>query len=140
MTNYLYNKVILLKEGVFVAFDQTIGIVTEYLEEGKAVLKLPITEAVLQPFGYLHGGVSVALAEHAASMAASKSIQADEIVFGLEINANHLASKQSGILTATALPFHIGKSSQVWEVKITDENNRLICISRCTIAVKKKRS
>lgn len=121
------------------AFHETIGIITEHLEKGKAILKLPVTEAVMQPFGYLHGGVSVALAEHAASMGASKMIAEDEIVFGLEINANHLASKQSGELTATALPIHIGKTTHVWEVKITDETNRLICISRCTIAVKKKR-
>ncbi|EFR86841.1 1,4-dihydroxy-2-naphthoyl-CoA thioesterase MenI [Listeria swaminathanii] len=120
-------------------FQETIGIEIISVEKGKAVIQLEITEKVHQPFGYLHGGVSVALAEHAASIGAANSIEADEIVFGLEINANHLASKQAGLVTATAEAVHLGKSTQVWEINITDENDRLICISRCTIAVKKKR-
>ncbi|EHC5296949.1 TPA: PaaI family thioesterase [Listeria monocytogenes] len=118
---------------------ETIGIEIVSVEKGKAVVQLEVTEKVHQPFGYLHGGVSVVLAEHAASIGAAKSIEPDEIVFGLEINANHLASKQAGLVTATAEAIHIGKSTQVWEIKITDETEKLLCISRCTIAIKKKR-
>ncbi|EBF5372453.1 PaaI family thioesterase [Listeria monocytogenes] len=118
---------------------ETIGIEIVSVEKGKAVVQLEVTEKVHQPFGYLHGGVSVVLAEHAASIGAAKSIEPDEIVFGLEINANHLASKQAGLVTAIAEAIHIGKSTQVWEIKITDETEKLLCISRCTIAVKKKR-
>ncbi|MBC1569983.1 PaaI family thioesterase [Listeria sp. FSL L7-1425] len=120
-------------------FQETIGIEIVSVEKGKAVIQLEITEKIHQPFGYLHGGVSVALAEHAASIGAANSIAPDEIIFGLEINANHLASKQAGFITATAEAIHLGKSTQVWEINITDENDKLICISRCTIAVKKKR-
>lgn len=119
---------------------ETIGIQIISVEKGKAVVQLEVTEKVHQPFGYLHGGVSVVLAEHAASIGAAKSIEPGEIVFGLEINANHLASKKEGVIIATAEAVHLGKSTQVWEVKIRDEADKLICISRCTIAVKKKRN
>ncbi|AQL55781.1 PaaI family thioesterase [Abyssicoccus albus] len=100
--------------------------------------EMPITDICKQPFGYLHGGVSVAFAETACSMAAMEVICDDQIAFGLEINANHVKSKREGILYATAKSLHIGKSSHVWSVEITDEADELICVSRCTMAIRNK--
>ncbi|WP_099222823.1 1,4-dihydroxy-2-naphthoyl-CoA hydrolase MenI [Listeria costaricensis] len=119
---------------------ETIGIQIISVEKGRAVCELEVTDKVLQPFGYLHGGISVALAEHAASLGAAKSIEPDQIVFGQEINANHLASKRDGKITAVAEAIHLGSATQVWKIDIRDENDRLICVSRATIAVRKKRN
>ena len=82
------------------------------------------------------GGASVALAETVASTAAWMNIdQATEMAVGLEINANHLRGKREGMVTATALPVHIGRRTQVWQIEIVDEAGKAVCSSRCTIAV-----
>ncbi|WAA13959.1 hotdog fold thioesterase [Fervidibacillus halotolerans] len=100
---------------------------------------MPVDHRTRQPLGYLHGGASVALAETVASVGAFQLIDREkEICFGLEINANHLRPKRDGKVTAEGTVIHRGRTTQVWEVKIKDENNHLICISRCTIAVVKK--
>ena len=102
----------------------------------RVVLRMPVGPKVHQPFGLLHGGASVALAETAASLAGM--INADmekESVVGIEINANHLRGKRDGVITATATPIHIGRRTQVWQVMITDEQGKGICASRCTLAV-----
>ena len=97
---------------------------------------MPVTPKVHQPFGLLHGGASLVLAETVASMAAWLNVdQATERVVGLEINANHLRGKRDGVITAVATPAHIGRRTQVWEVRITDEVGKLVCLSRCTMAV-----
>lgn len=101
----------------------------------RVVVTMPVTAAHLQPLGYLHGGASVALAETAASIGASRNAPEGMMIFGQEINANHIRSLQSGTLTATATPIHRGRTSQVWQTMIRDEHDRLICVSRCTIAV-----
>lgn len=101
----------------------------------RVVVTMPVSAAHLQPLGYLHGGASVALAETAASIGASRNAPDGMMVFGQEINANHIRSLQSGTLTATATPIHRGRTSQVWQTIIHDERERLICVSRCTIAV-----
>lgn len=106
---------------------------------GRMVMKMPVTEKVLQPFGYLHGGANVVLAETAASLGAARLIKHDEITFGMEINANHISTKKDGMLYASAEIRHQGRSTQVWNIDITDENDALVCVSRCTMAVKKKR-
>jgi uncharacterized protein (TIGR00369 family) len=114
----------------------TLGI--EMVEIGKArvVATMPVGPRVHQPFGLLHGGASVALAETAASAGAWACVdQARETVVGIEINANHVRGKRDGIVTAVATPTHIGRRTQVWEVRITDEDGKLVCVSRCTIAV-----
>ncbi|MFD2830135.1 PaaI family thioesterase [Corticicoccus populi] len=108
-------------------------------EPGRMVMKMPVTEKVLQPFGYLHGGANVVLAETAASLGAARLIKDDEITFGMEINANHISTKKDGVLYAEAEVRHQGRSTQVWNIDITDENDALVCVSRCTMAVKKKR-
>ncbi len=110
------------------------------LSPDKVVLQMPVGPKTKQPLGYLHGGASVALAESAASYATMLNINPKEkIAFGLEINANHIKSKRDGVVTAIATPYHKGRSTMVWDVKILDENNDLICISRCTMAVLDKR-
>lgn len=102
----------------------------------KLVMTMPVDSRTHQPMGLLHGGASVALAESAASMAAMLNLNAEEkYAVGLEINANHIRSVKSGIVTATATPLHRGATTMVWEVRITDERGHLVCISRCTVAI-----
>ena len=115
---------------------KTLGI--EIVEVGKerVVARMAVTPKVHQPFGLLHGGASVALAETVASAGAWMNVdQSRERVVGLEINANHLRAKRDGTLRATATPLHVGRSTQVWDVRIIDEEERAVCISRCTLAV-----
>lgn len=118
---------------------KTLGISITVDEPGKCTVEMPITEKVLQPFGYVHGGVNVVLAETAASMGAFSMIADDEIAFGMEVNANHLKAKREGVLTAAALLKHGGKTSQVWEIEVMDEAGELVALSRCTVAIRKKR-
>jgi len=114
----------------------TIGI--EIVEAGKerVVGRLPVGPKVYQPFGLLHGGASVALAETVASAGAWMNVdQERERVVGLEINAHHLRGKRDGTLTAVATSIHVGRRTQVWEVRITGDDGKLVCVSRCTLAV-----
>ena len=105
-------------------------------EKDKVVATMPIGPNHRQQVGYLHGGISVTLAESVASLGTVLNIDAaHQMAFGLEINANHLRPKRDGQLTATATPLHRGRSTHVWDVRITDENDKLVCISRCTVAV-----
>ena len=97
---------------------------------------MPVDARTHQPYGLLHGGASVALAETLGSAAGMMLVDpAREIVVGIEINANHLRGVKSGIVTGTARALHIGRSTQVWEIRIEDEGQRLVCISRLTLAV-----
>lgn len=117
----------------------SLGIEITQLEKGKVVATMPVDERTRQPFGILHGGASVALAETVASVGAYELVdQESEVVAGLEINANHVRSKSNGVVTAVGTVLHQGKTTQVWDIKISDEQDRLICISRCTMAVIKK--
>jgi uncharacterized protein (TIGR00369 family) len=102
----------------------------------RVVARMPVGPKVHQPFGLLHGGASLALAETVASIAAYMNVdRSTESAVGIEINANHLRSKREGVVTATAIPLHIGRRTQVVEVRITDEDGKLVCVSRCTLAV-----
>jgi 1,4-dihydroxy-2-naphthoyl-CoA hydrolase len=97
---------------------------------------MPVNPKVHQPMGVLHGGASVALAETVGSVAAMLCVDREKYVcLGQEINANHLRPISSGIVTATARPFHIGRRSHVWSIEIRDEEERLVCVSRLTMAV-----
>ena len=96
---------------------------------------MPVDARTKQPFGLLHGGASVALAETLGSTAGNLFIETAEMAVGLDINANHLRAATSGIVTGTARPLHIGRTTQVWEIRIEDERTRLVCISRLTLAV-----
>jgi 1,4-dihydroxy-2-naphthoyl-CoA hydrolase len=102
----------------------------------RVVATMPIGPQHRQQIGYLHGGVSVTLAESIASLGTVLNIDAErQMAFGLEINANHLRPKREGQLTATATPIHKGRTTFVWDIQIRDEQDKLICISRCTVAV-----
>nr|WP_085520671.1 PaaI family thioesterase [Tuberibacillus sp. Marseille-P3662] len=106
------------------------------LTQDRVVMTMPVGPKTRQPFGILHGGASVALAETVASMATAINIDLRKChPVGMEINANHIRSKSDGEVIATATPFHKGRTSMVWDIKITGENEKLICISRCTMAV-----
>lgn len=109
-------------------------------KRGYIEMTMPVTDKVKQPFGYLHGGATIALAETAASVGAHVSSNDDEIPLGLEINANHIKSIRSGQVRAIGTALHIGRSTQVWDVKVLDEEDQLISVVRATIAIKKKRS
>jgi 1,4-dihydroxy-2-naphthoyl-CoA hydrolase len=114
----------------------TLGIEIVEATKERVVARMPVGPKVHQPFGLLHGGASVVLAETAASTGGWMQIdQAKERIVGIEINANHLRAKRDGMLTAVALPLHIGRRTHVWDVRISDEEGKLVCISRCTVAV-----
>jgi 1,4-dihydroxy-2-naphthoyl-CoA hydrolase len=113
----------------------TLGIEVVEASRERVVARMPVGPRTHQPFGLLHGGASVALAETVASTGAWMNVdQSKENVVGLEINANHLRGKRDGIVTATATPVHVGRRTQVWEVRIADEAGKMVCISRCTLA------
>ena len=97
---------------------------------------MPVDQRTHQPFGRLHGGASVALAETVASVAGALTEDAAEkVVVGLEINANHIRPVRDGIVTARAIAEAIGRTTQVWTIRITDERDKLVCLSRITLAV-----
>ncbi|HZO21531.1 MAG TPA: hotdog fold thioesterase, partial [Steroidobacteraceae bacterium] len=97
---------------------------------------MPVNPQTHQPMGVLHGGASVALAETVGSLAASLCVDPQKhVCLGQEINANHIRPVSSGIVTATARPYHLGNRSQVWHIEIRDEQDRLVCVSRLTMAV-----
>lgn len=113
-----------------------LGIETEEAGPDLVVMTMPVDERTHQPYGLLHGGASVALAETAASIGTFLNLDpSKQLAVGLEINANHLRSKRSGVVRARAVPIYKGRTTMVWEIKITDEKEKLICISRCTMAV-----
>ena len=99
-------------------------------------LRMPVDSRTAQPQGRLHGGASCALAETAGSIAANLVIDSNEhLAVGLEINANHIRPVKDGFVYGTARPDSIGRTTQVWTIRITDEQDRLVCISRLTMAV-----
>lgn len=120
---------------------ETLDIKAVELTPDRVVMTMPVEPKTHQPWGMLHGGASVVLAETAASYGSFLSVdQTTQIAVGMEINANHMRSVRSGIVTATAVPLHKGRTSMVWDIKITDEEDRLICVSRCTVAIVTKRT
>ena len=110
----------------------------DFIEVGDDYLSatMPVDHRTKQPDGLLHGGASVALAETIGSVAANLVLdRTKRMCVGLEINANHTRAKRDGVVIGTARPVQIGNTIQIWEIKITDENQRLVCISRLTLAV-----
>lgn len=115
---------------------ETLGIEIIDFGKGHVTATMPVDHRTHQPLGLLHGGASVTLAETVASFGGWYLVHEEgKVVVGQEINANHLRPVRSGLVTAKGEALHIGKTSQVWEIKITDENKKLICVSRCTLAV-----
>ena len=118
----------------------TLGIVVEELGLDRVVATMPVDRRTHQPFGILHGGASVALAETVASLGAWINVDRDRFhAVGLEINANHMRAKADGIVRATAMPIHRGTTTHVWSIEIRDEEGRMVCVSRCTLAIVPKR-
>lgn len=117
----------------------TLGIEFTETSADRVIATMPVNAATHQPFGLLHGGASVVLAESVASVGTWNLInQESEIAVGLEINANHIRGKASGMVTAIGTPLHKGRSTMVWDIKIVDEEEKLICVSRCTVAIMPK--
>jgi 1,4-dihydroxy-2-naphthoyl-CoA hydrolase len=110
----------------------------KFIEIGNDFLKasMPVDERTKQPYGLLHGGASVALAETIGSVASALVVDTEKFIcVGLEINANHVRSVREGFVIATCTPLHLGSSTHVWDIKIHDEKERLICVSRITVAI-----
>lgn len=117
-----------------------LGIEFTAANEDSITARMPVDRRTVQPFGLLHGGASVVLAETLGSVGANCCVDpAQKICVGLEINANHVRSTQSGHVWGTASPIHIGTATQIWQTQIVDEQQRLICVSRLTVAVLDRR-
>jgi uncharacterized protein (TIGR00369 family) len=114
---------------------EVLGIEIEEMNPERVTATMPVTPDHHQPFGMLHGGVSVVLAESAASVGGHLASPSGHTAVGIEVNANHVRPVREGRLTATATPLHTGRTTQVWEIKIRDEDEQLVCTSRCTLAV-----
>ncbi|MDO4540748.1 MAG: hotdog fold thioesterase [Syntrophomonadaceae bacterium] len=114
----------------------TLNIDISEFTKDRVVATMPVTPKVFQPYGIMHGGVSLVLAETVASCGSYLHLDPEkQYAVGLEINANHIRSVNSGTVTAIGVPIHSGRSSLVWDIKIYDEKERLICVSRCTMMV-----
>lgn len=112
-----------------------------FTEIGDGYLKatMPVNHNTHQPYGLLHGGASAALAETIGSVASWATINREkQICVGIEINCNHVRGKKDGIVTAKVTPLHIGATTHVWDIRITDEREKMVCVSRLTVAVLKK--
>jgi len=108
--------------------------ITEYTPE-RVVATMPVNSKVHQPFGKLHGGASLVLAETVASAGSYQFIDTSrQHAVGLEINANHIRSQAAGLVKAVGIPVHVGRRTQVWDIRIYNEKEELVCISRCTTA------
>ena len=113
-----------------------LGIEFTEIGEDSLTARMPVDHRTVQPAGILHGGASATLAESLGSVAATLCIDpARKRCVGLEINANHVRAVRSGYVTGTATPVHIGKSTQIWQIRIQDEKDRLVCIARLTLAI-----
>jgi 1,4-dihydroxy-2-naphthoyl-CoA hydrolase len=120
-----------------------VGTMVEYIgititELGEDFIRgtMSVDHRTQQPMGLLHGGASAALAETLGSLAANLVVDNQkQYCVGLDINANHIRSARSGVVTGTARPFHLGRTTQVWSIEIVDEQNKLVCVSRLTMAV-----
>jgi 1,4-dihydroxy-2-naphthoyl-CoA hydrolase len=115
---------------------ETLGMEIIRAEMGQLQARMPVDHRTRQPFGLLHGGASVALAETLGSIGANMLAGPDRFAVGMEINANHLRAVRDGYVTGTATLIHNGRSSQVWEIRICDEQDQLCCISRFTAALR----
>ncbi|HPG10804.1 MAG TPA: hotdog fold thioesterase [Chitinophagaceae bacterium] len=110
----------------------------EWTEIGNDFLKarMPVDEKTKQPYGLLHGGASCVLAETIGSVASALVVDHHKFYcVGLEINANHIRSARQGFVTGTVTPLHLGRTTHVWDIKIHDENEKLVCVSRLTVAI-----
>lgn len=131
--NYKLEQIRIMEKGTMMEFLEM-----EVIELGDDYVKgkLKMSEKVRQPIGLLHGGASCVFAESLGSIGANLVIDPSKFYCaGLDINANHLRSVREGLVYGVAKPLHIGKTTQVWEIKLTNEEDKLVCISRLTMAV-----
>ncbi len=118
---------------------EALGIRVTAVEHDALYGTLPVDERTRQPFGFLHGGASVALAETLGSIAANLAAEPGYVAMGLEINANHVKAVRSGLVTGCARPLQIGRSVQVWDVRLETDQRELVCAARLTVAVRETR-
>ena len=119
--------------GSMVNMDKALGIEVTEIGDDYIVAKMPVTEKTKQPYGILHGGASCVLAESIGSTAAALSMDGSKkYPVGIEINANHISSPTEGFVHAKAVPVHIGGSTSVWNIDITDDAGKRVCYSRFT--------
>lgn len=119
---------------------QHIGIEWTAVGENYLKARMPVDHRTKQPYGLLHGGASCVLAETIGSVASAMVINPAKLIcVGLEINANHIRSARAGFVEGICTPVHIGASTHVWDIKIYDEKGKLVCISRLTVALLKKK-
>jgi 1,4-dihydroxy-2-naphthoyl-CoA hydrolase len=132
-TNITIEKLNQLNKGTM---GEHLGIEATEIGSDYICARMPVDHRTKQPFGLLHGGASVVLAETLGSFAASISVDMEKYqCVGLEINANHIRSVKEGYVYGKATPLHVGRQTQVWEIRITNEAGQLVCVSRITIAV-----
>ena len=114
----------------------SLGIEFEKIAKSEVIASMPVDERTRQPMGLLHGGANVALAETIASVGGLFHLKKkNTVVVGLEINANHIRPAKSGRVLGIGKPVYVGSTTQVWEIKIKNEEDKLSCVSRCTLAV-----
>ena len=137
-----FNKNITVADIVFSQATMGTHLGMQFTEIGADYLKMsmPVDERTKQPYGLLHGGASCALAETVGSVASALVIDTDKFIcVGLEINANHIRGVRDGLVFATATRLHIGASTHVWDIKIHDQNDKLVCVSRLTVSRSEER-
>ena len=118
---------------------EQLGIVITEIGDDYLMGTMPVDQRTIQPMGLLHGGASVLFAESLGSIAANYCVQRDNyFCVGMEINANHIRGVRDGVVTGIARPLHLGGTTQVWEIKITNQQDQLVCMARLTMAVVKK--
>jgi 1,4-dihydroxy-2-naphthoyl-CoA hydrolase len=116
-----------------------LGIQWTEVGENYIKAKMPVDHRTIQPYGLLHGGASCALAETIGSVASAMVVDHSKFFcVGLEINANHIRSAREGFVTGVAMPLHLGSSTHVWDIKIFDQKEKLVCVSRLTVAILKR--
>lgn len=119
---------------------QLVDMYFTYYSKDKVIATMPVDHRTHQPFGLLHGGASVMLAESVASIGAWLNVDLEkQYAVGVEINANHVKAVRRGLITATATPVHKGRQLHVWQIEIHNEKQQLVCSSRCTLAIQNRR-
>jgi len=137
-----FNPAITIQDLHFLAKDtmgEYIGIELTEIGDNYLKARMPVDNRTRQPYGLLHGGASAALAETLGSVASALVIDQSQFdCVGLEINANHIRGVRQGYVFGTAIPLHIGRSTHVWDIKIYDDGEKLVCVSRLTVAIIRK--
>lgn len=119
---------------------EALGIELTEISDNYLIAKMPVDHRTHQPMGILHGGASIALAETVGSIAGNLVTDEEHYCVGLEVNGNHVRSVTCGDIYAKATPAHLGRTTQVWDIRITTPENKLVCVSRLTLAVLKKKA